>query len=104
MADADIQRQINTNTTATISSAIALNNLTSVTVVNANTKRIFLFISNIGNKDVWIKLQAASVDDDKKGIFIHAHESWKMPSDNIYTGEVSGIADKGTPSIFITEY
>ena len=56
--------------------------------------------------DVFVKLQAASVDDDSKGIMLSNGLTWEMPTDAIYTGEVSCIKDGVGPSatIFVTEY
>lgn len=100
-----IHRQVNFNDTAFISSAIMVNSTTSVTVRPANQGRIFFCVNNNNSANgVWIKLQAASVDDDKKGIFIPARESWPMPVDNIYTGEISAIADTDNPDVYVTEY
>jgi len=99
-----IGRNTNTNDTATLSSAVALNATTSTTVAVSLSERIVFTFSNPGNKDVWLKLQAASVDNDMKGIFIPRNGYWEMPTDNIYTGEISAIAVSGTPSVHITEY
>jgi len=51
-----------------------------------------------------LKLQAASVDNNAKGIFIGRDSYWEMPADNIYTGEISAIAVSGTPSVNVTSY
>lgn len=104
-----IGRNRNTNDTATLSSAITLNATTSVLVAAANTSRTFIRIDgNSSNQGIWIKLQAASVDNDKKGIFIQANtigiSFWEMPSDNIYTGEICAVADANGPEVYVTEY
>jgi len=100
-----IGRNINTNDTGTISSAITLNATTSTTIQAANSSRIFFRIDNSSTKDVWLKLQAASVDNDKKGIFLkRLGDFWEMPPDNIYTGEISAIAVNDVPEVFATEY
>jgi len=104
-----IGRNRNVNDTATISDAITLNNTTSTVIAVANPNRTFFYVTNNGAADaIWIKLQAASVDNDAKGIWIQKKEVsesfWQMPDDNIYTGEISAIAESNNPEIFVTEY
>ena len=104
-----IGRNTNVSDTATVASGIVLNATTSTIIAAANPKRIFLHVdNNFSDKAVWIKLQAASVDDDDKGIFLNEKEKgithWTMPPDNIYTGEISAIADDGSPTVYVTEY
>lgn len=99
-----IRRTRNENDTSDISSAITLNASTTTTLTVSNTSRTYFIFNNPSNKDVWLKLQAASVDDDKKGIFVERGDSWIMPPDNIYNGEISAIANVGAPDVFYTEY
>jgi hypothetical protein len=99
-----IGRNLNVNIEAVLSGAISLNALTSTTIITANGNRIFFAITNNGAKNIWLKLQAASVDNDKKGIYIPKQTYWEMPMDNIYTGEISAISISGTPDIYYTEY
>ena len=100
----------NVNDTASIPAGITLNATTSVKIADANEDRMFFRVDNDSNmNDVWVKLQAASVDDDQKGIFLQDFPTgtvtaWEMPPDNIYTGEISAIADSGNPEVFVTEY
>lgn len=90
---------------ATLSSAIALNASTSTTVAAANTERLFIAIFNSStSEDIWIKLQAASVDNDAKGIFVGGEGLYVITSPYLYTGEISAISDSGTPSVYVTEY
>lgn len=100
-----VGRNVNSNNVSNITS-VALNSTTTVKISDAKEKdkMIFFAISNNSTKDVWLKLQAAAVDDDKKGIFMPKGSYWEMPPDNVYIGEISAIADNGTPTIFITEY
>jgi len=97
-------RTRNVNNKAIISSGIALNSTTSITVQAENKRRIFFAISSPDNKDIWLKFQPAATDDDEKGIFIPRGGYWEMPTDNIYTGEISAIAVSGTPTVYPTEY
>jgi len=104
-----IGRNVNVTDTAVVASGVALNTSTSTTISVANAERIVLHVSNDSNANgFWLKMQAASVDDDKKGIFItgkvQSNASWTMPPDNIYTGEISAIADADGPCAFVTEY
>ena len=99
-----IDRNSNTNDESTLSGAIALNTSTSTTVVSANTDRINVTISNPSQNLVWIKFQASGVDNDKKGITLFGRSVFEMTPDNLYTGEISAIADTGTPDIYVTEY
>ncbi|MEE8207794.1 MAG: hypothetical protein V3T88_02375 [Nitrosomonadaceae bacterium] len=104
-----IDRNKNTNDTATMSNAITLNGTTTITIATANPDRNYILIhNNSAATACWVKLQAASVDDDKKGIFIDKSvptpAEWEMPVDNIYTGEISAISDSGAVDIYVTEY
>lgn len=101
------QRNTNTNTLATLSDAISLNSSTSTKIVDScdgNGCRIFFGLTNNSNSDIWLKLQAATTDNDKKGIFVPKKSYWEMPPDNIYSGEISAIADFGTPDVYYTQY
>lgn len=104
-----IDRNVNSNDTAQVSDGITLNTSTSIKIANANEERVYFSAECNGEtSSAWLKLQAASVDNNKKGLFLTkvslGRFCWKMPSDNIYTGEISAIANIGTPKIFVTEY
>ncbi len=104
---ARIESTRNTNEAATVSTGIALNATTSTVIAAANPNRIFFSANNNDSvQAAWLKLQAASADDDKKGIFLPKKGGlpWDMPTDNIYTGEISAVADAGTPVVYFTEY
>ena len=109
MVDKTIGRTQNTSDSASVNDGIALNGSTSVVIADANPKRIFFEVNNnFSDKAVWIKLQPADDDNDKKGIFLNEKEKgrthWEMPPDNIYTGEISAIADSSNPTVYVTEY
>jgi len=104
-----IGRNKNENDESTISGGTTLNSSTSSVIAVANPDRIYFSVnSNFSDKACWIKLQSATTDNDKKGIFLNEKEKgitmWEMPVDNIYTGEISAIADSGSPVVFVTEY
>ena len=95
--------------TAYISNAIAVTGNSSVKIADANIDRKFFSVCTDGdNQAVWIKLQPASDDNDKKGIWIEAKigaiNYWEMLTDNIYTGEISAISNGGNVNVYVTEY
>lgn len=99
-----IEKNTNTNDATVLSSAITLNGTTSTTILAVNIRRIEVIFSNPSNKMVWIKEQAASVDDDKKGWALWPRTTDKTTPDNLYTGEYSAILDSGASAdIYITE-
>ena len=92
-----------------MSAGVTLTNVATVKIADANPNRKFFRVCTNGDsKPVWIKLQAASVDDDKKGIWIERRAGsinfWEMQPDKIYTGEISAIADSVDVDVFTTEY
>jgi hypothetical protein len=99
------ERTTNSNDSATLTS-VALNTTTSTKIVDAcsNGCKIFVAVSNNSEANVWLKLQAASVDNDKKGIFLPSGCYWESVPDNIYVGEISAIADDVSGTINITYF
>lgn len=98
-------RNRNTNNESVMSTGISLNSSTTIVITVSNSNRMFFcFNNNDANQGVWLKLQSSSIDDDKKGIFVPKDSSWAMPVDNIYTGEISAIANIGMPVVYYTEY
>lgn len=103
-----IGRNRNFNDTADVKDAVSVGN-TSVVIAIANAERMGFHVNNNEEaKAVWIKLQPADDDDDKKGIFLNRKDKgighWDMSSDNIYTGEICAIADSGNSKVYVTEY
>lgn len=88
---------------ATLPEGIALNAVTTVTISAVNLDRTGFYVSNDNPLDCWIKFQAASVDNLKKGILLPAGSIYEMPPEK-YTGEISAIADVAPLTVFITEY
>ena len=99
-----LRRNFNQKSSATLSSGITIG-ITSIVAKTANTDRRYLSISVTVN-DVFIKLQTGATDNDSKGIAVADGETWVMPTDAIYTGEVSAIKDGVGPDaiIYVTEY
>ena len=104
-----IEGNINRAETATIGTVV-LNATTSTLIAAANPKRIFFHVNNgvEPDKACWIKLHAASTDNTKHGIVVHEGAKgvggWEMPADNIYTGEISAIAEATPCTVYVTEY
>ncbi|MBL4820129.1 MAG: hypothetical protein JKY98_03925 [Gammaproteobacteria bacterium] len=103
MADR-IGQNINVKDKAVLSGNIALNSSTAVTIQAIDLRRIFWSVSNPENFAIYVKLQAASIDNDKNGIYIAGNGYWEMPSGDKYTGEICAIAASDTPEVFTTQY
>jgi len=93
---------------ALLPAAIALNITTSTLISAADSDRIYFHVCNSDSqKACWIKLQAADVDNDMKGIFLatqgNTDSHFSMDS-SIYRGEISAIAETGTPTVNITSF
>jgi hypothetical protein len=92
-----------------ISDQIALSSNTSTTILEAEagvalglpSKRVSIIISSV-NKDIWVKLQPASVDDDKKGIFLQAGKNYILTSSVMYFGEISAIGNTPNAIVCVT--
>lgn len=80
---------------------VSVSSVTSVILSVENSERTYLEISNSGNKTLWVKFQKASIDNDKKGILLKGDSVWRMPENDKYKGEISGIMDSG-PSATIS--
>jgi len=101
---------------ANVSSAIAINQLTSVVIAAANPDRNYFNITmdcDVTSVCVWVKLQPAAADDDQKGILLFrefdgndniAEMSWEMPTTAIYKGEISAITQGFDINVYVTEY
>jgi len=84
---------------------VALNSTTSTKILDASECRQFVSITNLNNAvGAYIKLQAADLDDDKKGIYLVGINTWEMDTTKVYTGEISAIAATDSPTFSITEY
>ena len=93
-----IETGLNTTDNATVD-VVTINNTTSTTLIAANPLRLDLTIDNGDNiMNMWVKLQAASVDDNKEWFFVLKGKPWIMSEhlkNAIFTGEVSGILNMG---------
>jgi hypothetical protein len=94
-----------TISSAVIATAIATNAATSTVLLASNSTRKFVAISNSHATDaMFIKLQAAAVDNTAKGIYLLAGQTFTLNGDPMYTGEISAIAASGTPNAYVTSY
>lgn len=96
------------SSTAILSDTIVLNDAASSVISVSNSSRKYFHVcNNDSQKGAWVKLQAASVDNDMKGIFLEAKgnkNSHFFLDASIYTGEISAIADTGTPQLTVTTF
>ena len=103
------KRVRNTNDTADVLDAKNIG-ATYIKIADANEDRTFFHVHNgvEPNKACWVRLSAAGAPTTKKGILLHetgkGKGHWEMPSDNIYTGEISARSDSSTCDIYVTEY
>jgi hypothetical protein len=100
------ERTTNTNTEATVTAGVTLiTNLATVLSVS-NTLRIYFSVTTT-DEPVWIRFIPAATDNAvRKGIFLPTNATYEMPSDNIYTGEISVINVKNgkNPITYATEF
>ena len=113
-----IDRNRNTNDTADVKAAITVNNTTSVVLAAANLNRIFFEVNNLPKATdvcVFIRPYPAAQDTIRRGAWVgrfnFANDTvfrsfWRMPKDNIYTGEISAILLAGQPDedVYVIEY
>lgn len=98
-----------TNNEAVQVESYLLNSATATVIATANEERLFFHVdNNFSDKAAWVRLYPAAQDDIKQGIFVNGKEQgrthWETPSSVMYTGEISAIAEEGTPTIYVTEY
>ena len=100
----DVGDRPNKNTDATYSTFTL--GQTSTKVKDAGGDFIFLHFRNESPFTVYIKLQAASVDDIIGGDveLTSMGGTWTMPSGQLYTGEISAIAAVDSPVISMSIY
>jgi len=89
---------------ATVVAGVELNNHTTIKIADANPNRKGLVISNSSNHGFYVKFQAATVDNDLKGIFIPPTSNYELTSTFIYTGEISGISHESSPTAYVQEW
>lgn len=99
-------RNRNSNTAATVADLVEITGNVAVTAIASNTLRIMCIIS-ITKEDAWIRFLPAATDNStRKGIFLKKDQEYSIPTDNVYTGEISIInaKDNKKPQFSISEY
>lgn len=97
---ATVGTSTNLNTEGNVLSPISVDSTTAVTLVVATAAldppRIKIVIYNDGNRLLWVRLYAASVDNLKRGVPIEPGEtSILLEGSDIYTDDISAIMDSG---------
>jgi len=100
--DSDASSVVSSVDTATLFDPVAVGSATSVKILDENQDRLYITVAP-KTRDIWLKFQAASVDNDKKGIPILRDEIYEFPADFKYTGEISAITDTDTANVYVTE-
>jgi len=99
-------RNINTNDTATIALAGSISGNVAVLCVSANDDRIYVAIT-VTKKGAFVRLEpAATSNATRQGVLVSKDATYELPSDNMYTGEISIINIKtgDKPTFYVTEY
>lgn len=109
-----IAGNINTNDTTT-TSTITINSTTATTILAANPERIWARVSldfGLTSVECMIREYPAATDNIKQGEILvrntTANDSLFKPvyhtfANNVYTGEISAIANTGTFDLKVTE-
>ncbi len=112
---ADVGNNRNFNDVA-VTSELVLNDVNATVIAPANDDRIFFevwLVSGATNVIAHVRLYPAAIDNIKKGVTLIRNTMgninqfiplWRMPIDNIYTGEISAIAELGNIDIIVIEY
>lgn len=98
-----IGRNTNTNDVGDDKATVTLNSTTATKVLDANDDRINAEVMNFSNHFIFIKEQAASVDNVKTGEPVAPWGNYKTRPDNMYTGEISAISLEGSPVVYPKE-
>jgi len=103
MAQKILSRRDTTDTATT--TIISLNSSTATKIVDAGTQKLQLIICNPGNQPIFIKMQAASVDNLKEGLFLGGKSNLPLVlGQGFYTGEVSAMSNAGPADVTIVRY
>jgi len=102
-----IGANINVNDTGTTPNRISIGSVDAVAVKPStgleNPHQEFT-ISHNGNKTLWLRKYAASVDDLKKGEPVYPGESKTFQLPNMVTSEWSAIFESGVAKDVFTQY
>lgn len=91
-----------------ISAGISVGSVTSTKILDAEIiaegqqpERMLVAVSVLG-KDIFLKMQPAATDNDKKGVFIPQNSTAVFEVENMYFGEMSAIAIVSTATVYVT--
>lgn len=101
-----IGRNTNQSDFAEVTDVVEVTVNTAVSVAPIDKDRIYFSIS-ITSKDAYIRFMPATTQpSERKGIYLKKDQIYEMPTDNIYTGEVSIINKKNNekPKFSITTF
>jgi hypothetical protein len=103
-----VGRNINKVDEAT-TTLIGLNSSTATTILAAQEFSdapllAIYFCNTSAAREIWIKLQPASVDNLKVGICLDPGDWIAFTSTNMYIGEYSAIAAAGNPDVAVVTY
>lgn len=100
-----IGRNVNQDGDAVVNDPVSAGS-TAQTILTPNTDRLYVAIS-VRHRDVYVRFIPASEEPtNRKGIFVPKNNTYELPTDNIYTGEISVIAAQGSQSadVYVTEF
>ena len=87
---------------------VILNDITVTKVLNSNVRRSSMTLCNKSkrsdNKVVFVSYTTVANSINETGIILFGEDCFTMPSDSIYTGEISAIATTGNPLLTYIEY
>lgn len=114
MSEPMIGRNVNTNESASVNTFTLTT--TPTVIAPANAKRIYFSVCmepGTTTENVAIRLYPAATDTTFQGETLVRRtatndnllkQDWRMPTDNIYTGEISARCDSGSVNVYVTEY
>ena len=101
-----IGRNTNQSDIAEVSDEIKITVNTAVTIAPIDKDRIYFAVS-VRSKDAYIRFMPATTQpSERKGIYLKKDQIYEMPTDNIYTGEISIINKKNNekPEYSVTTF
>ena len=89
---------------AVLGSGVQAGTGTSIALVTLTKDDSLLILTNNSNQDAWIKMQAAAVDNVKKGFLLYKGTTTELNLDasTRFVGEISIIADNGNTEVHTT--
>ena len=98
-----VGKSTNFNDSPIINAGVTINASTSTALLTLTQQDSLLILTNDGNQDAWVKMQAASVDNNKRGFLLYKGTTTELVLDFVRTNvEVSAIARNGNTDIYTT--